>query len=337
MTDTDGTVHLPKTDAPNEAPVNRRDTLRLLGAAGLLSAAAPLVRAQQAAPATPATPAAANGPMNGNGFYRQKIGDMTLTVVSDGTSPLAALLPTWGANPDRQAEFAATLAEYSVPATNTVNHFNPVVIDTGRHRVLIDTGRGGEAGQLANNLRRAGILPNTIDTVFITHGHGDHIGGLTRAGSPVFPRARHVMGSAEFQFWTTQANPSASVQANLIALKDRFTLIAPDAEIVPGLTAIASPGHTANHLSVRATSGNQSALILGDAAGHFLLSLRHPGAYVGFDVNGAQAAATRARLFEMAVQEKMWVSAYHFPFPAVGHLRKLPVGYEYEPTIWNWG
>ncbi|GGK30917.1 Zn-dependent hydrolase [Deinococcus malanensis] len=333
MTDTDGSARLSETDSTSEAPVNRRDTLRLLGAAGLLSAAAPLVGAQQAAPATPAS---SSGPMNGNGFYRQKIGNMTLTVVSDGTAPLASVLPTWGANPDRQAEFATTLAEYSVPANDTVNHFNPVVIDTGRNRVLIDTGRGGDTGQLLNNLRRAGIQPNSIDTVFITHGHGDHIGGLTREGRQIYPHARHVMGSAEFQFWTTQANPNASVQANLIGLKDRFTLIAPETEIVPGVTAIASPGHTAGHLSVRATSGNQSALIFGDAAGHFLLSLRHPGAYVGFDVNGAQAAETRARLFDMVVREKMWVSAYHFPFPAVGHLRRLPVGYEYEPTVWNW-
>ncbi|MFC4638960.1 MBL fold metallo-hydrolase [Deinococcus hohokamensis] len=326
---------LSSSPAPVSVPegLDRRSALRLLGAAGLVSAAAPLALAQQAAPATPAAPA---GPMNGAGFYRQKIGDITLTVVSDGTAPLAALLPTWGANPDRQAEFAATLAEYSVPATNTVNHFNPTVIDTGKNRVLIDTGRGGEAGQLLDNLRRAGILPTTIDTVFITHGHGDHIGGLTRGGNPTFPRARHVMGAAEFQFWTTQANPNAAVQANLIGLKDRFTLIKDGDEIVPGLTAVASPGHTANHLSVRVSSGAQSLLVFGDAAGHFLLSLRHPGAYVSFDADGAQAAATRARLFDMVTQEKMWVTGYHFPFPAVGHLRRLPVGYEYEPTVWTW-
>ncbi|MFD1732374.1 MBL fold metallo-hydrolase [Deinococcus malanensis] len=332
MTDTDGSARLSETDSTSEAPVNRRDTLRLLGL--------PVC-------SVPPRPGRCPAGSSGHPCLVQRPNERQWLLPSEDREhdphggqrrdrPSGLRPADLGANPDRQAEFATTLAEYSVPANDTVNHFNPVVIDTGRNRVLIDTGRGGDTGQLLNNLRRAGIQPNSIDTVFITHGHGDHIGGLTREGRQIYPHARHVMGSAEFQFWTTQANPNASVQANLIGLKDRFTLIAPETEIVPGVTAIASPGHTAGHLSVRATSGNQSALIFGDAAGHFLLSLRHPGAYVGFDVNGAQAAETRARLFDMVVREKMWVSAYHFPFPAVGHLRRLPVGYEYEPTVWNW-
>lgn len=333
----------PPSDPVDIAPArlpNRRDTLRLLGTAGLVTAAAPLALAQTA-PATPATPATAptapTAPVNGNGFYRQRIGDMTATIVSDGTAALAAVLPTWGANPDRQAEFAATLAEYHVPATNTVNHFNPVVIETGASRVLIDTGRGGANGQLVANLRRAGIDPASIDTVFITHGHGDHIGGLTTDGQPTFPGARHVMGAAEFQFWTTQPSPNAAVQANLIGLRDRFTLIQPGAEIVPGLTAVASPGHTLNHLAVRAQSGNQGLMVFGDAAGHFLLSLRHRGAYVGFDTDGALAARTRQRLFNQVVEEGLWLTGYHFPFQAIGHLRRVIGGaYEYEPTVWQW-
>ena len=311
--------------------LSRRDSLRLLGGVGLLAAAAPLVGAQAATPTAPAAP------MNGNGFYRQKVGDLTAIVVSDGTAPLAAVLPTWGANPDRQAEFAATLAEYHVPATNTVNHFNPVVIETGANRVLIDTGRGGTGGQLLANLRRAGIDPASIDTVFITHGHGDHIGGLTAGGQPTFPQARHVIGAAEFQFWTTQPNPNAAVQANLIGLRDRFTFVQPGAEIVPGLTAVASPGHTLNHLSVLAQRGGEGLMVFGDAAGHFLLSLRHRGAYIGFDTDGPLAARTRQRLFGQAVSERLWVTGYHFPFHAIGHIRRAVGGaYEYEPAVWNW-
>ncbi|WP_027459403.1 MBL fold metallo-hydrolase [Deinococcus murrayi] len=326
----------PKPDV-SARPVNRRDALRLLGTAGLMAAATPLARAQPA-PVPPAPAPAAS--LNGNGFYRQRIGEMTATVVSDGTAPLAAVLPTWGANPDRQDEFAATLAEYRVPATNTVNHFNPVVLEVGGRRVLIDTGRGGAAGQLLANLGRAGIDPASIDTVFITHGHGDHIGGLTTNGQPTFPGARHMMGAAEFQFWTTQQSPNAAVQANLIGLRDRFTLIQPGAEIVSGVTAVATPGHTLGHLSVRAGSGSAGLLVFGDAAGHFLLSLRHRGAYISFDTDGALAARTRQRLFNEAVEEGLWVTGYHFPFHAIGHLRRqglrLLGGYEFEPALWQW-
>ncbi|PNY80872.1 MBL fold metallo-hydrolase [Deinococcus koreensis] len=326
------------TGAQVSPSFGRRDALRLLGAVGAVTAAAPLARGQAtpAAPATPANPAD-TGPMNGNGFYRQKIGDMTVTVVSDGTAPLAALLPTWGANPDRQAEFTATLAEYSVPAANTVNHFNPVLIEIGGKRTLLDTGRGGANGQLVANLRRAGVDPASIETVFITHGHGDHIGGITTNGQLTFANARHVMGAAEFQFWTTQATPNDAVKNNLIAQKDKFTLIQPGAEITAGLTSVATPGHTLNHQSVLAQSGGQGIMVLGDAGGHFLLSLKHQGAYVGFDTDGAQAAQTRQTVFSRIVDEKLWVTGYHFPFQAIGHLRRLAAGsFEYEPTVWNW-
>ena len=155
-------------------PQTRRKTLQLLGTAAAASALGG-AQAQGSAPSPQPAPNPSPTPLpNGSGFYRQRLGDLTATVVSDGTSPLASVLPTWGANPERQAEFAAALKEYGYPLTDTVNHFGPVVIDFGGQRTLIDTGRGSAGGgQLLTNLRRAGILPLSIQNVFITHGHPD--------------------------------------------------------------------------------------------------------------------------------------------------------------------
>lgn len=306
--------------------ISRRQTLKLLGGTGLVAASG-LSLGQNQAPAPSG---------NGNGFYRFKLGEFTITILGDGTAPVAQVLPTWGANPDRQDEFRRTLEENFLPVQNGINTFSPVLVDTGRSKILLDTGRGGTAGQMLAALRNAGVAPADINTVFITHGHGDHIGGITTSGAPTFPNARMVMGDAEFAFWTGQANPSAAVQANLIALRDRYTLIKDGQEIAPGLTAVASPGHTAGHLSVRISSGNANMMAFGDAAGHFILSLRHPGSFLTFDTNGAQAAQTRTRLFEQAAAERMLITAYHFPFPSVGYIRKRDNYFEFVPAVWSW-
>lgn len=310
----------------NSLHLNRRDTLKFLGGAGL-AASAGLGLAQGQAPAAS---------QNGNGFYRQKVGGFTVTVISDGAANLAQVLPSWGANPDLQDAFRKTLEENFVPAQNGLNHFSPVVVDTGKNKVLIDTGRGGTAGQLVNNLRNAGFNPADIDTVFITHAHPDHVGGLTANGAPVFPNARLVIGDTEFAFWTSQANPSAAVQANLIALRERYTFLKAGQEVVPGISTVASPGHTVGHLSALVASGSAQMMIFGDAAGHFLLSLRHPGAYLGFDANGPQAAQTRQELFRRVAAERVPVVGYHFPFPSGGYIRQAGSAFEYVPLFWSW-
>lgn len=344
MSDVTANAALNESAAPADttlAPtsLSRRQTLHLLGAASLTLAATPLSLAQTA-PATPASPEATPAPaptLNGTGFYRQRIGDFTVTTFSDGLAPLPALLPTWGANPDRQDVFRAALQAAYVPEKDTVNHFGPVLVETAKNRVLIDTGRGGQTGQLLKHLKAAGIDPDSIDTVFITHGHGDHIGGITTDRKPTFAKAQLIMGRAEFEFWAGGTAPNASVQANLIALKSAFKLIEAGAEIVPGLTSIATPGHTLDHLSVlvKGPSSDQSLLVLGDAGGHFLLSVKFPGSYVGFDTDGALAARTRASIFAQAAAEHWWISAYHFPFPALGHVARDGEGYAFVETLWT--
>lgn len=320
------------SDLVTRSRVTRRELLAGAGAAGLalLASRVPHASAQAACPQF----------TNGAGFYRFRLGTFTVTVLADGTAPVPRVLPTWGANPDRQEEFRRTLESYYLPVTDGVNFYHPVLVDTGRHKVLIDTGLGNlgpaTTGKLVQHLRNAGVAPEDVDTVFITHCHPDHIGGLNPQGRLTFPRARLVIGELEFNFWTSQAQPTPAVQQNILPLRDRFVRIRAGHEIVPGLVAVESFGHTPGHLSVRVQSGNESLLVFGDAAGHFLLSLRHLGSYLVFDMNGPQAAAVRRRLFAEVADQGTLVTAYHFPFPAVGRIRRVDDHFEFVPALWTW-
>ena len=315
--------------------VSRRDALRLAGVAGLTAAAAQLSSAN----AQTATPAASSStpalPVNGSGFYRFKVGEYTVTVLSDGQSPPGNTFPNWGANPDRQPVYEAALRENFLDPSRFVNNFNPMIVDTGKNKVLMDTGRGGQNGQLLASLARAGYKAEDIDTVFLTHGHGDHIGGLTMGGQPTFPKAQLVMGEGEFQFWTTQATPNDAVKNNMIALKDRYKLIKPGADIVGGVTSLASFGHTANHLAVRVSSGTSTLTHFADAGGHYILSFRFPEHYLGFDTDKAQAVATRAKLFAEAADTRQMVVGYHYAWPAVGYVKRKDSAFEYVPAFFQ--
>jgi glyoxylase-like metal-dependent hydrolase (beta-lactamase superfamily II) len=241
------------------------------------------------------------------GAHRFAIGTFACLAVNDGTYHYTAAQYFPNAPADA---LAAGLASHGLAPGRIASPYTCLVVDTGTHLVLVDTGARGLApgvGLLHNRLREAGISPEQIDTVILTHGHPDHIGGTTdEAGVLAFPNARHVMWRSEWDYWTDEdrlaglpAVFSDCARKNLGPLRTRIALVSREEEIVPGIRALAAPGHTAGHMALTIASGDDALLYISDTATH-PLHLEHPDWYTIWDLDRELALRSKRRLLDWA-------------------------------------
>jgi glyoxylase-like metal-dependent hydrolase (beta-lactamase superfamily II) len=288
------------------------------------------------------------------GSYRFSLGQFTSIAVSDGGFNYA--LTSFFANAP-QAEVTEVLRRRQLPTDRIFTPYTCLFVDTGEHRVMIDAGMGnfGEAlvkmtpdvdhtttvtGTLRGNLAAAGVDPATVDTVIITHAHLDHVGGvLDEAGAPVFANARYVIGRDEWRFWSSATaadlapGPFVEIaRRSLDPVRDRLEQVGDGDEILPGIRAVATPGHTPGHLALELTSDSETLLHVSDVVLH-PLHLEHPDWLPVFDMLPDQAAASKRRTFDRAAAEGLLVFGHHFPpFPNLGHVRKRDPGWTWEPV-----
>lgn len=303
-----------------------------------------------------AAPLHAAAPMRGGqvaGWYRFRLGAFECTVISDGAITLAPPHPTFGGSVATREEVEAALRAAFLATDRLPTMVNTLLVNTGRELVLLDAGVGPQpvfgpgTGLLPRSLEAAGIQPGQVDIVAFTHAHADHAWGIAdAAGADLFPDARFVMTGADLDFWTSEANlalpePLRSLVAGTRAVvgprRARFTTIAGEAEIVPGIRAVPTPGHTVGHTSFHIESEGQRLLVMGDVANHAVLALGRPDWPFGFDTDPAQAAATRRRVLDMAATDRLQVLGYHFPWPGLGHVEARGQGFGFVPTPWQWG
>lgn len=274
--------------------------------------------------------------------YRFNVGAFECIVLTDGITPLDAGITENLFAHAPQDQLAAALQAQGIRLDALENHLNCLLVNTGSQRVLIETGLGSDAGpqvgQLPAHLRTAGFSPEDIDIVFVSHGHPDHIGGNAHNGQPAFPNARYVMGKQEWDFWTSDSllasfDPETVgfIQARLLALRERFDLIANDAEILSGIRAMPTPGHSPGHLALVIQSEGEELVYTADAASH-PLHFQHPEWSSSFDSDPEQAARTRRMLREYLTTRPARLLAYHYPFPGVGRLVRENDSYQWRAS-----
>jgi len=318
----------------------------LAGAAA--SALVPLVKS---APAGAVAPLAEK---QNASFYRYNVGTHQVTVVCDGVATVN--LPDNYASGATKDEIGKVFVENHLPADKVTHTFSPVVVNTGSKLVVIDTGLGpdqfaqskGRTGQFHSNLAAANIDRNAVDTVIISHFHCDYINGLLAAeNKPAFANAEIMVPATEWKFWMDDGEMSKGMGNPILennfknirrvfdALGRNVTPYEAGKEIAPGITSVATPGHTPGHMSYVVASGDKSVYVQADVTNHPALFARNPGWHAFFDQDPNMAEATRRKVYDMLAADKMMVQGFHYPFPAVAYVEKAGSGYREIPVMWN--
>lgn len=284
------------------------------------------------------------------GYYRFRVGQIKATVLSDG---LIGGPPSVYANDAPEAELQAVLRRAFLPADHMTLQLNTLLLEVGGRRILLEAGAGAtmgpNGGRVFENLAAIGLDAGDVDTIVVSHTHPDHVGNLRNGeGGKAFPNAVVYAPRADWDFFVRN-NPDLSYMPVPSDFRDRFAAaikrsvepIAKDielyeagAEIVPGLTTIAAPGHTPGMATFLVHSENDQLLLTADLAYHPVVNIDHPWR-PGPDRDKDAALASRRRIFDMAATDRLLVLGFHYPFPGLGRMLKTDMGYAWVPAGWQ--
>jgi glyoxylase-like metal-dependent hydrolase (beta-lactamase superfamily II) len=302
-----------------------------------------LLLAGSALLASPSFAAAPMAKTHPPGIYRMMLGDFEITALNDGTVdlPVDKLLKAPAAKVDK----ALKQSYLSVPVETSVNTF---LVNTGSKLVLIDAGAGAlfgpTLGKLVANLKLSGYQPEQVDEIYITHMHPDHVGGLMHESAVAFPNAIVRADKRDADFWLSQANldkatgdskgffQGAMASIGPYVKAEHFKPFEADGELVPGVSARASHGHTVGHTSYLVESKGQKLLLIGDLIHVAAVQLDDPTVTIAFDTDANAARAERLKTFAAAAKDGTLVGASHLSFPGLGHLRAVGKSYQWLPV-----
>jgi glyoxylase-like metal-dependent hydrolase (beta-lactamase superfamily II) len=306
--------------------------------AALVAIAAGVVYASHAHGGAPAVKTQAPG------YYRMMLGDFEVTALSDGVVALPMDKLLTNVKPER-VEQMLRRAHLASPVPTSVNAY---LINTGSKLVLIDSGAGNlfgpTLGNLVTNLKAAGYQPEQVDEIYITHMHGDHVGGLAANGGLVFPNAIVRADQRDADFWLSQAAMDQAPADKKPAFQGAMAMLSPyvaagkfkpfdgATELVPGVVAEPAYGHTPGHTVYRVESKGQKMVVLGDLMHVAAVQFAHPQVTISFDTDAKRAAAARAKVYADAARHGVVLAIAHGSFPGLGYIRPEGSGYVYTPV-----
>jgi glyoxylase-like metal-dependent hydrolase (beta-lactamase superfamily II) len=268
------------------------------------------------------------------GYYRMQLGQFEMTALYDGRIELDAQL----LKNVQPGDLDRLLKRFFVGNPKMATSVNAYLINTGPHLVLVDAGAGklfGDSlGHIAENIKAAGYDPSQVDTILITHMHGDHIGGLNDAeGKPVYPNANIFVAKAESDFWLSEEkakkapdgqkrffNMARDISSQYLT-NGKWQTFVPGGELVPGICAIDAKGHTPGHTAYVVGSDKQKLVIWGDVVHTYAVQFAKPSTSIDFDIDQKQAVMTRCALMKTIAADGSLVAGMHLPFPGIGHIR----------------
>jgi len=293
-------------------------------------------------------PASLQGPLQ-PGVYRFKFGAFEIATILDSKSVREGVHPLYGANASAEEVHALARANNIDPLR--LEHPNVLtLVNTGKELVLFDTGNGAlpreyeqlkarmPAGHLVERLAELGHKPEDIDVIVTTHGHPDHIGGLTEGGQPVFKNARYVFGATEYDFWQKNEGVREARKFNrelfvkiCTPLAERSTFIKPGDEVASGITAVDAFGHSPGLMAFHIESEGKRFMVTADTFTHFVMGVQRPDWFFDMDDDKDKAVTTRKRILDMLATDRLLVAGFHMPFPSLGWIERTQNSYRWVP------
>lgn len=280
------------------------------------------------------------------GWHRAMVGDIEVTALLDTSAKLPMVQFLSGAPKE---QLSAQMRKHFLddrPETSVTAY----LVNTGGKLVLIDTGLGtgmGSTPMLQDNLRAAGYRPEQVDEIYITHMHGDHIGGLAVGTARAFPNAVLRIDKADADFWLSDEEMKRASEEDRSAFQTAKAMVGPyvaagrfkpfegATQLVPGVTVIPAHGHTPGHAMYRIESKGQTLMLWGDLMHVAAVQFENPKIAIAFDSDSPRAIAEREKAFAEAAAKRWMVGAAHLSFPGLGHIRAEGGGYVFEPLNYS--